>query len=441
VFWYTRKRGRDPRVVLNLGLVYLVLTSLALAAVMHLQKVPGDFPIFPIISWIGAAVLMFAAIVPSTPVKTLLASLIAVSMNPLAMLLARKRGLWPFEAASNALLMHWPDFLMVGVAVVIAHVVRRLGQQVAKAREMGSYRLGELLGTGGMGEVYKATHRMLSRPAAIKVIRPAMLGGADGKADVSLAVKRFWREAEAAATLRSPHTVELYDFGITEDQRLYFVMEYLEGMTLDVLVRRNGPVPAPRTIHILRQVCESLAEAHSRGLVHRDIKPANIHVGRLGLQHDFVKVLDFGLVKPVTSGNMSDSDDHSLATAAGLTPGTPAYMAPESALGADVDGRADLYALGCVAYYLLTAQQVFDAVTPVQMIARHLTSEPIPPSRRTSQPIPRRLEEIVLSCLAKKPEDRPPTAEVLAEQLDGVQVERWSGAHAMEWWKLAGATR
>ena len=212
---------------------------------------------------------------------------------------------------TDALLMHYPDYLLLGVAVVISHVVTGLGQQVAKAREMGSYQLGELLGRGGMGEVYHATHRMLARPAAIKLIRPEVIGGSDPAA-AQLAVTRFRREAETAASLRSPHTVELYDFGVTDDQTLYFVMELLEGLNLESLVRRHGPLPAGRVVHILRQVCASLEEAHVRGLVHRDIKPANIHVGRVGLVYDFVKVLDFGLVKPITDRAV----EHSLATQA-----------------------------------------------------------------------------------------------------------------------------
>ena len=219
-------------------------------------------------------------------------------MNPLAMIIAQARGTWDFGSPLNALLMHYPDYLIAGVSIVVAMVVRKLGQQVAQAREMGSYQLGELIGRGGMGEVYHATHRMLARPAAIKLIRPEMVGEGSDEA-AKLAIKRFRREAEAAASLRSPHTVELYDLGVTEDETMYFVMEYLEGMTLEQLVAREGRLPAGRTVHILRQVCLSLAEAHAAGLIHRDIKPANIHVGRLGLTHDFVKVLDFGLVKSV----------------------------------------------------------------------------------------------------------------------------------------------
>src|SRR4029077_8872044 len=384
----------------------------------------------PVITWIGAVVLMTAAIVPSTPKKTLIAGLIAVSMNPISMLIAEARGTWDFGPASNVLLMHYPDYLLVGVAVVISLVVTRLGQQVARAREMGSYRLRELLGGGGMGEVYSATHRMLPRPAAIKLIRPEMIT-ALGRESAQLAMKRFRREAEAAANLRSPRTVELYDFGVTDDQTLYFVMELLDGLDLQSLVHRHGPVPAGRVVYILRQVCKSLEEAHAAGLVHRDIKPANIHLGRLGLSYDFVKVLDFGLVKSV---NGTDTED-TLGTAAGMTPGTPAYMAPEMTMGEAVDGRADLYALGCVAYYLLTGQVVFEAANPLQMIGKHLREAPAPPSQRTNLPVPPALEQLVLACLAKAPEDRPRNAAELGRALAAVEGEVWDEDQAREWWR------
>jgi serine/threonine protein kinase len=281
-----------------------------------------------------------------------------------------------------------------------------------------------------------ATHRMLARPAAIKLIRPEMIGASD-PADAQLALTRFRREAEAAANLRSPHTVELYDFGVTDDQTLYFVMELLEGMDLESLVRQHGPVPAGRVVHILGQVCASLEEAHVRGLVHRDIKPANIHVGRLGLVYDFVKVLDFGLVKAIADGNR----EHSLTTQAGLIIGTPGYMAPEIALSDRVDGRADLYALGCVAYYLLTGQQVFDGETAMQVIAKHLPAEPVPPTQRGPFIIPAGLEQLVLACLAKKPEERPQSAEELARLLAAIDVEPWTVVQAEEWWAARPAAR
>jgi serine/threonine-protein kinase len=281
-----------------------------------------------------------------------------------------------------------------------------------------------------MGEVYKASHRMLARPAAIKLIHPEVLAARDRKS-ASLAVARFRREAEAAAQLRSPHTVELYDFGETEDGTLFFVMELLEGMDLETLVRREGPLPQERVIHILRQVCESLEEAHASGLVHRDIKPANIHVGRVGLRHDFVKVLDFGLVKSVGGTFTEDS----MATAAGLTPGTPAYMAPEMALGEKCDGRADLYALGCVAYYLLTGQMVFEAANGLQLITKHIQEPPVPPSQRTELDIAPELDQVVLACLAKKPENRPQSAGELDRMLAEIEIDPWSEEEATRWWR------
>jgi len=428
LFAYTRRPNRDPQRILDLGLVYLVLIALALGLTAHSGPIHPMQTVSPQLSWIGAMILMFSAIVPNTKTKTLVAGLVAASMNPVGMLWARAQGAWDFGPASNAFLMHVPDYLLVGVAVVISHVVTTLGRQVAKAREMGSYQLGELLGRGGMGEVYRATHRMLARPAAIKLIRPEMLAGND-PAVAARAIARFRREAEAAAHLRSPHTVDLYDFGVTEDQTLYLVMELLEGMDLESLVRQHGPMPAPRVVHVLRQVCDSLDEAHARGLVHRDIKPANIHLGRVGRREDFVKVLDFGLVKTASIGARP-----SPATIEGVIMGTPAYMAPEMALGEDVDARADLYALGCVAYYLLTGEQVFSGDTVLKVMTQHLQAVPVPPSARTELPIPAALERLVLACLAKKREDRPPNARDLARSLDAIDTVTWSEEEAARWW-------
>ena len=428
LFAYTRTANRDPQRILDLGLVYMVVTALSLGLTFHSGPIVPTLSVAPQISWIGAVILMSSAIVPSTRTKTLLAGLLAASMNPVGMLWARAQGYWDFGPASNALLMHYPDYLLVGVAVVISHVVTTLGRQVAKEREMGSYQLGELLGRGGMGEVYKASHRMLARPAAIKLIRPEMLGGTD-PAVAARAIARFRREAEAAAHLRSAHTVDLYDFGVTADQTLYLVMEFLDGMDLESLVRQHGPMPAPRVVHVLRQVCESLEEAHARGLVHRDIKPANIHIGRVGCRDDFVKVLDFGLVK-----SAAVNGKQSLATIEGVIMGTPAYMAPEMSLGDKVDGRADLYALGCVAYYLLTGEQVFTGDTVLNVISQHLQAVPVPPSERTELSIPSTLEQLVLACLAKKPADRPQNARHMTQSLDAIPGMTWGEEEARRWW-------
>jgi serine/threonine-protein kinase len=431
LYGYLRRRDHDAEFVMNLALVFMVTCAVGIALMFHLGP-PGVTPVDtePMISWIGPVILMFAALVPGSPWKMLGAGLLAVSMDPLGMVIARAAGHHHYGAFYNALIMHYPSYLLLGVAVVISHTVTRLGRQVAKERELGSYRLGELLGRGGMGEVYRATHRMLARPAAIKLIHPQTLTAQDRKS-AALAVARFHREAEAAAHLRSPHTVELYDFGETEDGTLYFVMELLQGMDLETLVRREGPLPQERVIHILRQVCESLEEAHEAGLVHRDIKPANIHLGRVGRRHDFVKVLDFGLVKSVLPVAQEDS----MATAAGLTPGTPAYMAPELAMGDKCDGRADLYALGCVAYYLLTGQLVFEAASGFRMIAKHIQETPVPPSERTELRVSAGLDRVVLACLAKRPEDRPASAVELDRMLAEIEVEPWSEEEATRWWR------
>jgi len=428
LFAYSRRPFRDPQRILDLGLAYMVLTALGLGLTFHSGPILPTVSVAPQISWIGAVILMFSAIVPNTRTKTLLAGILAASMGPVGMLWARAQGYWDFGPPINALLMHYPDYLLVGVAVVVSHVVTTLGRQVAKAREMGSYQLGELVGRGGMGEVYKASHRMLARPAAIKLIRPEMLGGND-PAVATRAIARFRREADAAAHLRSAHTVEVYDFGVTEDQTLYLVMEFLDGMDLESLVREHGAMPAPRVIHVLRQVCDSLEEAHARGLVHRDIKPANIHLGRVGCREDFVKVLDFGLVKTVAADAAQ-----SLATIEGTIMGTPAYMAPEMALGNRVDARTDLYAVGCVAYYLLTGEQVFTGDTVLQVITQHVQAAPVPPSERTERPVPARLEHLVLACLAKKPDERPQSARQLAQSLDTIDGMTWGEDEAVRWW-------
>ena len=430
VYIYLRRADRPPATVMNLALFYMVATAFVLGPLAHSgQPTNPARGIAPMITWIPPVILMTAALVPAPPRRMLLAGLVAASMDPVGMLIARALGRYSFDSLAGALLMHYPNYLLLGVAVGISGVMTRLGQQVGREREMGSYRLGELLGRGGMGEVYRATHRMLARPAAIKLIRPEMLAMA-GDETAQLAIARFRREADSAAKLRSPHTVAIYDFGVTDDQTLYFVMELLEGMDLETLVRDHGAVPPHRVVHLMRQACESLHEAHAAGMVHRDIKPANLHVGPIGLHPDFLKVLDFGLVK--TAAHRSTAA--SLASAAGLTPGTPAYMAPEMADDRAVDGRADLYGLGCVAYYLLTGQLVFDATTQVQMILKHVQEAPVPPSQRGVSGVPPELERVVLDCLAKQPDARPASAAELDRRLSALPLAPWSEDEARQWW-------
>lgn len=264
-------------------------------------------------------------------------------------------------------------------------------------------------------------------------MRPEVLG-ARTDAEARLALRRFEREAQATAQLSSPHTIHLFDFGITEEETFYYVMELLAGLDLKSMVREFGPMPADRAIYLLRQVCHSLADAHARGLVHRDVKPANIYVCRMGLEYDFVKVLDFGLVK----FNRYRGDADVLETLDRTTTGTPAYMAPETILGdLDVDRRADVYALGCVAYYLLTGQLVFEADTPMKMLMQHLHAQPVPPSQRTELPIPRELDDLVMACLQKDPNRRPQNAEELFRLACACRAcDGWTEERARSWWEM-----
>ncbi|HWA15865.1 MAG TPA: serine/threonine-protein kinase, partial [Gemmatimonadales bacterium] len=292
-----------------------------------------------------------------------------------------------------------------------------------------SYNLEEKLGEGGMGQVWRARHRMLARPAAIKLMHGRSRHGEDIPAT---AVQRFEREAQTIASLRSPHTVDLFDFGVDERGVFYYVMELLEGLDTDKLVRRYGPLPAPRVIHLLRQICHSLSEAEARGLVHRDIKPANIFLCRYGEEFDFVKVLDFGIVKAIdrTAGPQG------FETAENVVPGTPAFMAPEQVLGSVIDHRTDIYATGCVAYWLLTGQQVFEAPTSLGLLAAHTQRQPTPPSSRSELPIPTALDALVLACLAKDPAARPQSARELARRLAEIDgSDGWNQEKAKEWWE------
>jgi serine/threonine-protein kinase len=323
----------------------------------------------------------------------------------------------------------FPYLLVAGMAFVGARVVYQLGTEVKRARELGSYRLEEKLGEGGMGEVWRARHRMLARPAAIKLIRRAEGSARAGVTDE--AARRFEREAQVIARLRSPHTVELFDFGRSEDGAFYYVMELLDGLDAESLVRRFGPIPPERAIYLLRQVCHSLSEAQSCGLVHRDIKPANIFLCRYGEEYDFVKVLDFGIVGSARNA----ADPAAVHTAERKVRGTPAFIAPEQAMGTDIDGRADIYATGCLAYWLLTGQLVFTAETPMALLMHHAKTIPMPPSAKTELPIPNALDDLVLSCLAKDPADRPQTARELSlrlAELDG--ASSWTSDRASRWW-------
>lgn len=422
--WYTRRTTRGPKFLLDVGLGLYLFAALSNGLV--------DYALIPwsAVSYMPTLILLWPAIVPTSPRKTLGTALLAASMDPVGALIWNAAGA-EVPRMGRVFSQAIPNFMAVGLAVVISHVITRLGRKVRDAREMGSYVLETLIGRGGMGEVWRARHRFLVRPAAIKLIQAKVLG-AGTMENAAVVVERFRREARAAANLRSPHTIQLYDFGIASDGTFYYVMELLDGLNLETLVSQHGPMPPARVIRLLRQTCESLGEAHDRGLVHRDIKPANIQVCRIGRDFDFAKVLDFGLVKGQT---VAETPELGL-TAPNTVTGTPAYLSPETGLGEPVDHRTDLYSLGCVAFWMLTGRQVFSAHSAMQMIIQHIQTPPEPPSRQSGFPVSRELDQIVLACLAKRPSDRPASAWELADRLGQCEVQSpWTPEDARQWWE------
>ncbi len=293
-------------------------------------------------------------------------------------------------------------------------------------RQVGGYALEALIGRGGMGEVWRARQVRLDRPAAVKLVRPDTLGPS---AEAATLLRRFEREAQATSRLRSPHTVEVFDFGTTPDGVFWYAMEHLAGLDLKTLVLRHGPLPPARVVHCLRQACTSLAEAHAAGLLHRDIKPANLFASTLGVEHDVIKVLDFGLVKPLVDADASQLTDSR------AVPGSPAFMAPEAIQGAAVDARADLYALGCVGWWLLTGQLVFPGrASSMALLMAHLNEVPPAVDTRASQPVPPGLVALIARLLAKAPEARFESALALSDALDALPGPRWTQAEARGWW-------
>jgi serine/threonine-protein kinase len=290
-----------------------------------------------------------------------------------------------------------------------------------KAKQLGAYTLEEKIGAGGMGVVYKARHALLRRPTAIKLLPVEKIG--------AHSLARFEREVQHTAALTHPSTVAIYDYGRSADGVFYYAMEYLDGIDLDALVRRTGALPPARVLYILAQVCDALAEAHEAGLVHRDIKPANIMICRMAKRADVAKVLDFGLVKELDADVHMTQDD--------AVAGTPAYIAPEAVSAPSTVGPvADLYALGAVAYWLLTGRPVFVGKTVVAVFAAHLHRAPEPPSLHAPG-IPEALDELVLRCLAKEPSARPASARELLraiEELSEPEALRWTAAERQAWW-------
>lgn len=422
----TRIRSLRPEYALDLGYVYLFTLCLLLGLIRHSEPWPASEP-FRQWSLVTVPILAFGALIPATPRKALALSLSAAAMDPFAFYVMRSaRGMPPTHEV--ALLLASP-FLGGFIAYAGSRVIHQLSEGIVKARQVGSYRLVEQLGVGGMAEVWRANHRMLARPAAIKLIRPQILLQ-HGPQDAERLIRLFAREARTTASLCSPHTIQLFDFGITREGAFYHVMELLQGIDLQTLVVRFGPQPPERVADLLGQACHSLFEAHQRNFVHRDVKPANIFICHYGTDFDFVKVLDFGLVldRHPTAEELEDEKRFV---------GTPAVMAPEMVrFHAPVDARADLYALGCVGYWLLTGKRVFEASTRHDMLVMHAHQKPLTPSKRLGTPIHEGLEAVLMTCLDKNPNRRPQTARELKERLEALTFNHpWSQERAELWWK------
>jgi hypothetical protein len=320
--------------------------------------------------------------------------------------------------------------IVVAMATGFSQTIYALRKAVREGRRLGQYTLEEKLGEGGMGVVYRASHAMLRRPTAIKLLHPEQAG--------KESLTRFEREVRRTAMLTHPNTVTVFDYGRTAEGVFYYAMELLEGASLEEIVEVDGPQPEERVIHLLEQAAGSLAEAHDAGLIHRDIKPGNILVVDRGGISDLVKVVDFGLVKDAGLKTQQGAIPEPALTMAGTINGTPLYMAPETLTAPDaVDGRADIYALGAVGYWLLTGTHVFDGNTVFEVFGHHLHTLADPPSTRLNAPVTPDLETVLLACLAKRPEDRPASAQVLRERLRAcVAAGRWTNARAAQWWAV-----
>jgi serine/threonine-protein kinase len=313
--------------------------------------------------------------------------------------------------------------LVAAVASVFGtHLINALRREVFEAKQVGQYRLIKPLGAGRMGEVYLAEHRMLKRPCAIKLIHPDRAGDPH-------VLARFEREVRMTARLSHWNTVEIFDYGRTDDGTFFYVMEYLPGLSLEELLERHGPLPAERVVHLLRQTCQGLREAHAIGLIHRDIKPANLFAAQRGGLYDVVKLLDFGLVKPVTE------NPSARLTQEGAVSGTPLFMSPEQARGLDdLDARSDIYSLGAVAYALLTGRPPFDGTNPMEVMIAHVRDEVVPPSKHHAD-VPADLERVILRCLAKSPRDRFQDVDSLERALaECAAANQWTQSHAARWW-------
>jgi serine/threonine-protein kinase len=428
--WLVTRRGElrpwQSRALELLGMG--VATSVFATLPIH-PPIPGAGGVMGLMAPVPLAmvVLLRAALIPSPPWLSTAVALAWGGLMTWASVLGWEnvtvhvpgQGFDPilFPLVHNA-------FAMLGIALVagvISRVVHGLQTRVREAMQLGQYTLESKIGEGGMGTVYRARHAMLRRPTAVKLLPP--------EKSSEQAIARFEREVQETSRLTHPNTVAIFDYGRTRDGVFYYAMEYLDGISLEDLVKAFGPQPPSRIIHVLTQAAEALAEAHSMGLVHRDVKPANIVLCERGGLADAVKVLDFGLVKDV------HAPVDARVSGAGTICGTPLYMAPEVLTSPEaVDARSDLYALGAVGYYMLTGAVLFEGGA-VEVFGHHLHTRPKPPSERRGEPVEADLEAVVMRCLEKRPEDRYESATALVTALQRCAgAQEWTRDRGRAWW-------
>jgi serine/threonine-protein kinase len=442
--WVLTRGRQHPLPVLRVadsaGLILTCLFFAAMGAAMALDPdLLTDDPMHPLL--IGqlacmSTVLTRAVALPSTPRRTLWLGVVAllpqVILSSYAFATSASLPGRPTMAVTDGQLIFGNLVNVVGwcgvalaISTVGSRVIFGLRTEADKIKKLGQYTLEEKIGEGGMGIVYRASHAMLRRPTAIKLLPPEKAG--------EDSIRRFEHEVQLTAQLSHPSTVAVFDYGRTPAGVFYYAMEYLDGLTLEELVTQHGPQDPGRVIHILQQVSGALTEAHEHGLIHRDIKPANIILCERGGVPDVAKVVDFGLVKAVTAG---DTDATVMLTRQNVLVGTPQYMAPEAIRGEQfVDGRSDLYALGGVGVFLLTGEPVFTSENIVDVVAHHLHTVPTPPSQRGVGHVPSDLEVVLMQCLEKQPAARLATARDLATALDTcARSSPWSIEHARRFW-------
>ncbi|MGD0516098.1 MAG: serine/threonine-protein kinase [Thermoguttaceae bacterium] len=409
---------------------YLLMMWTRMAAFARIEDqmslVAAEYAYFA--SW-ALLILIYGIFMPNTWQRAL-AVLLPAACLPFALVLWLRSSNAAIEAALAADKMNTPvvlPFMAVLVAVFGTYIINSIRREAFKARQLGQYVLKNKLGSGGMGEVYRAEHQLLKRPCAVKLIKPS-------KVAEPTVLSRFEREVQATAKLTHWNSIEIYDYGRADDGTFYYAMELLPGMSLEDLVKFHGPLPAARAVHFLRQTCKALREAHAKGLIHRDIKPANIFAAERGGVYDVVKLLDFGLVREQSSA----AEDLQL-TQAGTFSGSPLYMCPEQKRSYhNLDARSDIYSLGAVAYFLLTGRPPFVADNIYDIIAAH-ARDPVVPASELNSAVPQDVELVVNRCLAKMPANRFQDVDTLEKALAACEcADKWSEDQAAAWWREKG---